>query len=254
MSFKRLSHGCHQIRSTKGVRSLVFISGHFSAALATFCCLQASPRSRNGFWFVCRHSWEQQQGAPLVTFWKLAVGLCRYWLGDLLANLVRVLVRTFWRGFWCGFWRGFFQLGVRTSVRNFALILCRRRQTAESRIFIKIRTEIQTQNPHTFPSLKVGIWKEVEQWWAHQAICGRLMVGSIKKTVQDQIPLREIFRPTFGYAWVTFFAELLLLDSFHGKATASRLKAMRQPGRYSMKHILNRMEDFRFCEFIFPWG
>ena len=49
----------------------------------------------------------EPQGAPLVTFWKLAVGLCRYCLGDLLwilaADLVRSLV--------CGFLAQTFGLG-----------------------------------------------------------------------------------------------------------------------------------------------
>ena len=68
---------------------------------------------------------ERPQGAPLVTFWKLAVGICRYCLRALPrifgcefgADLCR-------RVFWCGFWRGFsnwvFEFWCEFLVRFFA--------------------------------------------------------------------------------------------------------------------------------------
>ena len=127
-------------------RVACLLRGWGAANGGRIACCQASPESLKrilGFnlsfgW----HSWEQQearpQGAPLVTFWKLAVGLGRYCLGGLprilAANLVWILLcGSLSRSFWCGFWRGIFQNGCPNFGANFGVIFCRRCQTAESR-------------------------------------------------------------------------------------------------------------------------
>ena len=209
------------------------------------CWPSATPESRNGFLvsiltFFWRHAWEQQQarpqGAPLMTFWQLAVGLCWFCLGQLVrilaANLVCILVWILGADFGADVPTGCANFGA-----NFWRDFYRRHHAAESRAFIKFEPTSDPKSRH-LSQPKVRFWRrEVEQWWAHQLIYGRLMVGSRrakslpdsaahwffflastapsvwssvstisetpnaekrtqKNTSQDQNPLSEILRPT----------------------------------------------------------
>ena len=73
-----------------------------------------------------------------MTFWKLAVGLCRYCLGGLpkilAANLMGFVVRILVAEFLVRILARIFHMDVRILVRIFGANFCRRCQTAELRI------------------------------------------------------------------------------------------------------------------------
>ena len=118
------------------------------------------------------------QGAPVVTFWKLAVNLVRILVCGFLVRgcLVRTLARIF-------------QLGGQILVRVLDAIFAEGRSARLQ----KIQAKIQTPNSDTFPSKrKYGSGRRLNNGGTplpHQAIYGRLLVGSRRGKQGCQTPL-----------------------------------------------------------------